>query len=478
MPNQQSAFLMDAFERALEKILARVSVLTATDTSFEQTQPSATPNAFAVAYSGGLDSAALLYLAHAYAVAHGIKLFAFHVHHGISPNADTWLTHCEKECTRLGIRFDARRVTLIERDRDGVEQAARVRRYAALGDLCRVHEVPLFLTAHHQDDQAETLLLQLLRGSGVAGLSGMEQANTASGLLGDADLIIGRPLLEISRAELEQFVAQRNIPHVEDESNTDVRFARNALRHKIMPSFSEYFPGFQQRLVRTAQHAQSARRLLNELGGQDLAVCMEAECIDIGRLKELSPDRIDNLLRYWFALHDIRMPSTAWLSEMREQLLDAREDAQIRVTHVDCEIRRHRDKVFLTPRRNDADLNVCPMVFRWNGEAQMSFPAYGGCLYFDQAEDGLDATWLHKQELLIRHRSGGERLKPAHNRPTKSLKHHYQTLNIPAWERLRLPVVTTVKNQLLFAAGIGMNWHDVPLITGKAIRMRWEKELP
>lgn len=449
---------MGAFERALGPILARVS------SSMES---------FAVAYSGGLDSSALLHLAQRYAAKHRIQLFAFHVHHGLSPNADSWHAHCERECARLGVRFDARRIELIDRSAGGVEQAARIGRYAALGELCRTHHVPLLLTAHHQDDQAETVLLQLLRGSGVAGLSGMDDVNTAPGLLGDPDLLIGRPLLGIERSALEGFVSQYQIPYVEDESNSDFRYTRNAVRHKIMPSFAEYFPGFRQRVARTAQHARSAQRLLDELAMQDLLACLEGECINVVCLKRLNENRIDNVLRYWLASRGMRMPSTAWLDEMRTQLLDARDDAQVRVIHADCEIRRHRNRIFLTSRFNDSELDLEPLSFRWEGQARISFPAYRGSLHFDEGQHGVDTAWLRAQELVIRFRSGGEKLKLAPDRPTRSLKHHYQALNIPAWERPRLPIVTTA-NALLFAAGVGMNYRGVPFGADHSISLRWE----
>lgn len=459
--NKQAASVFGAFERALGEIRARVCV------SGEA--------AMAVAYSGGLDSSALLHMARDYASRHSVKLFAFHIHHGISPNADGWLMHCRSECERLGVAFDARRVELAKRDESGVEEAARISRYAALGELCRVHGVSLLLTAHHQDDQAETVLLQLLRGSGVAGLAGMESANTSPALLGDTELIMARPLLALSRAELEEFVATRNIAYIEDESNVDTRYARNALRHRVLPSFAEYFPGFQQRIARTAQHAQAAQRLLNELAAQDLEQCRQGECIDVTRLRQLNSDRIDNVLRYWFASRGVRMPAAAWLSEMRTQLLDARADAQLCVTHPDCDIRRHRNRIFLVRRVDDRILSASPLAFRWNGERRMAFASYGGSLFFDEAEEGVDADWLRSQELLIRHRGGGERLKPAPNRPTRSLKHHYQALDVPAWERARLPVITSGE-QLLFAAGIGMDCHCFSNAGGTHIRLRWEPD--
>jgi tRNA(Ile)-lysidine synthase len=468
--NKWMAPVTGAFERALEAIRARVSV-----------SGDAGEAAVAVAYSGGLDSSALLHLAHDYAPRHGLKLFAFHIHHGISPNADAWLTHCGSECERLGVDFDARRVKLAGRDESGVEEAARISRYAALGELCRLHGVSLLLTAHHQDDQAETVLLQLLRGSGVAGLAGMEGANTAPDLLGDTELVVARPLLDLSRADLEGFVAARGISYIEDESNVDTRYARNALRHRVMPSFAEYFPGYQQRIVRTAQHAQAAQRLLNELAAQDLERCKQGECIDVTRLRQLGIDRIDNMLRYWLASRGVRMPATAWLNEMRTQLLDARADAQLCVTHPDCYIRRHRDRIFLVPRLDDNILSALPVAFRWNGEARIPFAPYGGSLFFEEvkaeAGAGVDADWLRGQELIIRHRSGGERLKLAPNRPTRSLKHHFQALDVPAWERERLPVVIA-DGQLLFAAGIGMDCQCISNSGGMRIRLRWQAYPP
>ena len=213
---------------------------------------------------------------------------------------------------------------------------------------------------------------------------------------------------------------------------------------------------------------------MNELAAKDFAVCREGDCIDIGKLKRLGSERIDNLLRYWFALHGVRMPSTSWLFEMREQLFGAKADAQLRVIHPDCEIRRHQDRIFLTPRRDNDALQVTPLPFRWSGEQTINFLAYGGSLHFEPAQEGIDAAWLRGQDLVIRYRSGGETLKLAFNRPTKSLKHHYQVLNIPAWERLRLPLVCTADGQLLFAAGIGLNWHGLRGGSADCVRLRWE----
>ncbi|PWF46816.1 tRNA lysidine(34) synthetase TilS [Massilia glaciei] len=437
-------------------------------------------SSMAIAYSGGLDSSALLHLAHNYAQQHGIALYAFHIHHGISPNADAWLAHCRASCEALGVTFAARHVTLAK-GKSGIEAAARKLRYAALGALCGEHDVNLMLTAHHLDDQAETVLLQLLRGSGTAGLSGMDAANAAPELLGNPALVMARPLLPVARGQLESYVADNAIAYVDDESNIDPHYARNALRHKVMPALADAFPGFQERFARSAAHAQSAQRLLTELAVQDLGQCLDGECIDVAKLRLMSLDRAYNMLRHWFGTRALRMPSTAWLSEMVTQLVEARHDAQLLVTHPDCHIRRHRDRLHITPklaelagtRDEDDDVRGPGQLFRWQGEAQIAFPAYGGVLHFEQLESGIDPAWLRAQPLQIDFRKGGERLKPAPNRPTRSLKYHYQANDVPAWERERLPIVSAGK-ALLFAAGIGMDCHNVGAGDGPRIHLRWQ----
>ncbi|QOY96625.1 tRNA lysidine(34) synthetase TilS [Massilia sp. UMI-21] len=438
------------------------------------------PTSIAIACSGGLDSMALLRLAHAWA-GQDIPLHAFHVHHGLSPNADAWLAHCEQACAALGVAFDHRRVAVVK-GRDGLEAAARKLRYRALGDMCVQHGVPLLLTAHHLDDQAETVLLQLLRGSGPAGLSGMDAANRAPGLLGDAALVMARPLLPCARAQLEDFARAEGLAWVEDESNSDPRHARNALRHAVMPALAASFPGFQQRLARGAAHVQSAQRILDEVAAQDLAACLDGEAVVLARVQQLSRDRADNMLRHLFASRGLAMPSTAWLGEMLSQLFSAREDAQLKMTHPACHIRRHRGRLHITPKlpelagmRDPDDEGVLVKEgegFLWRGEAALAFPAYGGVLHFEQAAQGFDPAWLRSRPLTIDFRKGGERLKPAANRPTRGLKAHYQALGVPAWERERAPVIWA-ERELLFAAGIGMDCRHLRQGQGACIALRW-----
>lgn len=453
--------LTDSFGRALDDILARVRAFRGD------------VQAIAVACSGGLDSSALLHLAHDHASARNLKLFAFHVHHGLSANADAWLAHCEAECAQIGVRFDARRIALENRKRSGVEEAARIARYAALGEMCRAHDIPLLLTAHHRDDQAETVLLHLLRGAGVAGLSGMEEIHITSDLLG-ADTTAGRPLLAFSRAELAVFAEEKRIAYVEDESNADPRYTRNALRRHAIPVLEEWFPGFQSRIARTAQHAQAAQRLLSELAAGDLEACAAGREIDLTRLRLLGPDRIDNALRHWFRMNGTRMPSTAQLHEIRAQLLHAKGDAQVCVELPGCEVRRYKGRAYLGLRRADMLELTAQSMFSWAGEAAMHFEKFRGTLHFDRSDEGLEERWLRAQPLTLRYRTGGERLKLAANRPARSLKQHYQALQVPSWERQQ-PLVA-IRERVLFVAGLGTDSRFMKAHPAGCVRLRWEAE--
>ncbi len=425
----------------------------------------------AVALSGGLDSSVLLHLSHTFATKRGIVLHAFHVHHGLSPNAGHWAEHCRVVCERLAVPFAMRHVDIVRDGGTGIEEAAREARYAALGALCAQHGVELLLTAHHIDDQAETVLLQLLRGSGIAGIAGMETANRAPSLLGNAELTIARPLLDVTRADLECYVRKHGITHVEDESNRDQRYARNALRQAVMPVLEQHFPGFAARFARTARHAHAAQSLFEQIAAQDLEHCLIGDALDLGRVGAMSDQRAENLFRYWFAVRGLRMPSTAWLKEMRAQLADARPEAQLCVTHPDCHIRRHRQRVYIVPRE-DGYVPSEPQDFTWNGEASLHFPAFRGSLLFEPATEGIAAQWLRGRDCIIGYRAGGERLKLAADRPTRSLKQHYQTEDVPAWERETLPLVTCAK-ELLYAAGLGMDCRHFGQPSEACVALRW-----
>jgi tRNA(Ile)-lysidine synthase len=454
-----------SFERALEAILARVVV-------------SDPPIAIAIAYSGGLDSSVLLHLATQYCQRqsislHAIPLYAFHVHHGLSPNADAWLQHCEQQATALGVPFKAVRVQLADLAEDGVEQAARVARYAALGELCRTHGVRLMLTAHHQDDQAETVLLQLFRGAGLRGLGGMLDLHDAHGLTG-GDVLVGRPMLECSRKALEQVASALDIAHVQDESNADTRYRRNAIRQQIMPVIEHTYPGMAATIARSSQHWQSAQQLLDELALIDLTACAEGDALRVDAMATLSTHRIDNLLRFWLQQQGAPYaPSSAQLNQLRTQMLSARPDAQPALELCGLQLQRQAGALVALPLGHASPPNE-PLVIQWRGEKSIAIPEWQGTLLFAQAQArGICPQRLQSSALTLQPRSGGERLKPDPARPSRTLKNLFQESVLPAQQRPWLPLAY-LDGQLAFAAGLGMDARVADAPGG--VTMHWRGE--
>ncbi|PXX47354.1 tRNA lysidine(34) synthetase TilS [Undibacterium pigrum] len=458
-PDQHCSSLEQTFSKKLDAIIA--------DFCEGKLQ-----NGLAVAYSGGLDSTVLLSLAINYCRRSDIPLFAFHIHHGLSPNADAWLDHCRAGCVATGISFQSECIQVSRDSGDGVEASARKGRYQALGRMSKNAGIPLILAAHHQDDQAETLLLQLLRGSGVAGMSGMDVCHRAPNLFGHDEVMLGRPLLTEKRSTLEAYASQQGLSYIEDESNTDQRYLRNAIRHSVMPVLEGLSPGYSERIARSATHFQAAQDLLLEVAEQDFVSCTHDTGLAIAAMRALSPARRDNLFRYWFSRAGVRMPTTSRLKEMQSQLFDGREDARITVQHDTIAIHRYKDTVYLSAQQAEVSEESRLLGFVWQGQAHIHFPEFAGSLHFDQSDHGFDAAWLQSQALSLHLRRGGERLKLAENRSTRDMKSHFQSLRIPFWQRERLPYVSTGQN-LLFAAGVGMQSRFCKAAPGACISLRW-----
>ena len=463
LPLNNSPLLLDAvFQRALEDILARVVV------------SDRIASRIAVAFSGGLDSTVLLHLAAAACKQRGIKLFAFHVHHGLSPNADHWLAHCEEQSQQANATFVARQVQINPHDKLGIEQAARLARYDAIADMCTSNDVSLLLTAHHQDDQAETVVLQLLRGAGLPGLSAMAMLQSEHALLG-AGIALGRPLLEMTRADLELWAHTHAIKHIVDESNDDLRFRRNEVRHQLMPLLEQQLPGVQKSIARSARHLQTAQRLLDELAAMDLQSCADADALVIERLRQLSHDRLDNLLRYWLRQCGAdQYPSDAQLYQLREQMLHARDDAHPLLALCGLMLERHRGYLLAGHAEPQPKNLPSEILLHWQGESEIAIPAWQGRLVFETADGpGLDRVQLLQGPLRLRPRSGGERLKLDPKRPSRTLKNLFQESDVPARERVWLPLLY-LGDELVFAAGLGMDVRAGRASEG--ICLRWQRQ--
>ena len=266
--------------------------------------------------SGGVDSIVLLHLLVQLFPRFSWRLSALHVHHDISPNADSWADFCTELCAKYTIPLLVERVDIAPLRAMGIEAAARQLRHAALAR----QKVDFIALAHHRDDQAETLLLQLLRGAGVRGTSSMpifKPHRVAPSLL--------RPLLDIDRAELMAYASHHELRWVEDGSNEDVSYPRNFLRHRVLPVLEQRFPAYRTTLARSARHFAEAAGLLDELAAQDASSAMSGDRLSVAALRQLNSARGKNLLRYFLAARGAPIPDSTRLAEMLRQLCEAGE---------------------------------------------------------------------------------------------------------------------------------------------------------
>ncbi|WP_206951934.1 tRNA lysidine(34) synthetase TilS [Trinickia acidisoli] len=450
----------------------------------------------AIAYSGGLDSTVLLDAA--VRVAGAARCVALHVHHGLSPNADRWLAHGEAAALALGVRFDAERVRVRRDNGESLEAAARDARYRALDAMCARQGAVVLWLAHHADDQAETVLLQLLRGAGVAGLAAMapQRADEPSAVPRV------RPFLHLLRAQLERYAHVRGLRWIEDESNADTRYARNALRHEVLPALKTHFPGFRDALARTARHAATAQRLLDDLARIDLRVIARDDGAALSRkaLTALDDARAMNVMRVWIRAAGLRTPSSARLGDMLRQLREARDGHGLSVMHGGARLRMYRDKIYwekhapepaspIDPRETRDERSSPPSVapgqssegaeddaardghdphdakrterLAWSGQQVWHLPQWRGSIVFvpaaddDTGPDTVPAALLASAPLSARARTGGERMQRMSGGAARTLKNLFQELGVPAWER-DVPLIY-IGGTLLFVPLLGLN---------------------
>ena len=367
----------------------------------------------------------LLHVLHGLAPRFGYKLSAIHVNHGLSPNAGEWRGFCSAFCRELGIPFKAVKVK-VKKQGQGLEAAAREARRAALMKL-RVDAIAL---GHHLDDQAETVLLNLLRGAGLAGASGMP----VQGKLGRKMLL--RPLLEVPRSAIRAYATEQRLGWIEDESNADEALMRNFIRRSVGPLLAAKFPRWRESLARAAGHFARA--------GLD--------------------DR--KLLRAFLAGKGLRAPSEAKLLEMLKQLGST--SAAIR--HDGVVFRRYREKIILV---REKEKSAAFKQRAWNGEARLALPALGGELRFRRvSRQGIDRSLLQKQAFHVRLRSGGERLRPEAQGPSRTLKNLFQEAGVPPWERERLPLLYC-GTRLVWVPGLGVDAAFVSAGRAPGILPEW-----
>ena len=409
----------------------------------------------AVALSGGLDSVVLLDTVCKAQAKNQNQVYAFHIHHGLQKPADDWLIFCEKLAKQYKIHFDFRLLHLnTEEAKGNIEARARAGRYEALADLCEEYDIEDLLLAQHQNDQAETVLLQLMRGSGVAGLSGMPQAREFTA---NQNLTLWRPLLNQGRQELEAYAKEHKLKWIEDPSNQDRKYRRNAIRKDIIPKLEKIQPEALANMARSAELLGEAQTLLNRLAQQDGKSIFIKDQLKVTPLLELAEEDLpaaNNVLRYWLNTQQLAMPSQERLQAWWRDLTKVKADAKLEWLH-------DERKIYL-----------------WRGALQVAGAEEGRwvlkTLPANSKQLGLPADWVkaaqENNQITLRERLGSEKIQIKPKTPRKTLKNLYQEADVPPWER-QAPLLY-IGDALIAVAGIGLSYPHLTS-TGRRVLPEW-----
>ena len=430
--------------------------------SSRKSQPKLKPQKrIAVALSGGLDSVVLLdTVCKAQTKDNNTspEIWVFHIHHGLQKSADDWLIFCEKLAKKYKVGFDFRLLHLaLDVGQGNVEARARAGRYEALAELCLEYGIEDLLLAHHQNDQAETVLLQLMRGAGVAGLSGMP--NDRDLTIDQHRITLWRPLLGQSRTELESYAKENKLKWVEDPSNQSIQFRRNAIRKNIIPRLEKIQPAVIANLARSANLLSEAQVLLDRLAREDGKTVLLKDGLSIKPLLSLSHldlPAANNVLRYWLKTHQLAMPSQERLQAWWTDLQNSRSDAQLEWLHDGVKLRV------------------------WRGHLQMIGQSSGAWVFQDvpsrSPRPGLPAAWVKNAQengqLEYRTRSGSEKIQIKPHGPRKTLKNLFQEAGIAPWQR-EAPLLY-IDGELIGVAGIGVS-HPHLIFSGARVWPEWQE---
>jgi tRNA(Ile)-lysidine synthase len=413
--------------------------------------------------SGGIDSVVMLDLLRRAAAKMRFEIAALHVNHQINPAAAKWARFCGAYCRQIGIGLTVIKVNVpLEYS---LEAAARNARYAAFARL----PADFVVLAHNLDDQAETVLLQLLRGAGVKGVSAMpelrgrargekregkqslQSASRLSLLASRFSPSILRPLLDITRVEIEAYARARKLRWVEDDSNVDTGFDRNFLRHRLLPVIAERYPAYRKTLARASRNFAEAALLLDELARLDTPGA--APHLKVADLRALTTVRAKNVLRYFLGTHGVTMPNETRLAECVRQVLEPRATG-IAIDLGAHELRRFGSELRVVPK---TPVPAADFSRQWQGEARLALPELGATLLMKKSRGaGLSLAKLQTAPVTVRLRTGGERLRPDARRPRRSLKNLLQEARLPPWLRARLPLLYC-GDTLVYVPGIGID---------------------
>ena len=423
----------------------------------------------AVAVSGGRDSTALLHATCRQARALGLQVVALHVHHGLVPQADQWVQHLGAQIGRwrragLPVRLEVARLSGLPQPGDSIEAWARRERYAALQRMAHDAGADLVLLAHHQRDQAETVLLQALRGAGARGLAAMPTQRTRGGL------VWARPWLAQPPQALDAYMRRYRLRHIDDGSNTDERFARNRLRHRVWPALTAAFPGAPGALAAVADHAQRAADVLREVAAQDLAVVVDAaQALHLPSWSALSPARQWGCLQAWLQRTDGAATTDAFVSRLQRALADSRQGRWSWTA--ERELWLYRQRLTIVARmpadRGVGSVAVCAASAPHAGAQRLPDP-WGGTIEWEPVDTGgIAAEWLTGAQW----RSRGGRFQRAVNTPARALKKQFQLQGVPSW--LRDGPALWCGEQLLWVAALGVDARAMAPAGQPQWRPRW-----
>jgi len=372
-----------------------------------------------VALSGGIDSVVLLHYLHAH---YPDDCRAIHCNHHLSKHCDEWDEFCKNLCNKLSIPYS--NVDIFIENESNLEENARKKRYHALSSDLKENEV--LCTAHHQNDQAETLLLQLFRGAGVAGLASMPKSKP----LGKG--VHYRPMLNIKKSEIVEYAKDNHLSWVEDDSNTNTNFRRNFLRLDVIPKLETAYKNLAKTLTRSAKHQSEALALIQALAKIDIQerqLVNPSHQINIQRLAQLDTLRIKNVIRYHLSSLKFLAPSDKVMKQILD-LLSAKEDANPLVNWDQFEIRRYQGELYFINNQAEKNTNFCPF----------------------------HAEFENLPNFSIRYRAEGQRIKLPGKNHSQSLKKVLQDANIPPWERSSLKMYY-IKDELRAMERLGRMEH-------------------
>ncbi len=421
-----------------------------------------------VALSGGADSAALLAgLAGLSGGFRGLPLRAVHIDHGLQAAAAEFCEACRSLCEHLGVPLELIRVEVQSEAGRSIEAAARDARYAALA--AQLQPLECLLTAHHRQDQAETLLLQALRGAGVKGMSAMPVCR----VLGLGWHV--RPVLDVPQRELLQWGGHLGNSKVVDPMNEDLRFDRSYLRKAIWPLIETRWPGADIALSRSARHMAEAQELLDRTAAADVARLRDGDALSVPALRALPQANRMNAIRAWLGEAGVEAPSTARLAEALRQVFEADADHQPAIAWGNKALRRYRQRLFLTaadcPRLEEAKPWAAVLG------SSIALGANLGNLTWSAQIGGIAADAL-PAAVMVRRREGGETLKPARSAKTQTVQHLCQSQGVLPWMRDALPLVFAGDELIAVAdlwlearwcaapdaPGLKVTWNDAPLV--------------